>query len=90
MQGVTKTGFEYQIDERILTDWRFTLALTKCQKSQGMAQLEGAQDMVRLMFGEEGLEKLMNHIAGQNDGFVPAEAVMGTVQEIFESQIPKN
>ena len=90
MQGVTKTGFEYSIDERILTDWRFTIALTKCQKSEGMTQLEGAQDMVRLMFGEDGLNKLMDHLAGLNDGFVPAEAVMATVQEIFETKIPKN
>lgn len=89
MQGTTKSGFEFNIDDRILTDWRFTMALTKCQK-EGMAQLEGCQDMVRMMLGEEGLEKFMKHIADQNDGFVPANVVMSEIQEIFESKIPKN
>ena len=90
MQGKTKSGFAYDIDDRILTDWRFTMAITKCQNSEGIKQLEGAQEMVRLLFGDEGFSKFMEHIASQNDGFVPAEVVMAEVQEIFESKIPKN
>lgn len=90
MQGKTKSGFEYSIDDRILSDWRFTMALTKCQKSDGIKQLEGAQDMVRLMLGDEGLEMFMNHIAEHHDGFVPADVVMSEIKEIFENAIPKN
>jgi hypothetical protein len=90
MQGKTKSGFAYEIDDRILTDWRFTEAIAKCQHSEGMKQLEGAHEMVRLMFGADGFEKFMNHIASQNDGFIPAEVVMAEVQDIFESKIPKN
>lgn len=89
MQGTTKSGFAYEIDDRILTDWRFTLALTKCQKGENLKQLEGMQEMVSLMFGDK-LEDFMNHIAKQNDGYVPAEAIMADVQDIFESKIPKN
>lgn len=90
MQGKTSTGFKYDIDDRILTDWRFTMALSKCQKGKGMDQLAGAQEMVSLMLGEDGLSDLMNHISEKNDGFVPAEAVMAEVKDIFESKIPKN
>jgi hypothetical protein len=90
MQGKTRTGFEYNIDDRILTDWRFTIALTKCQNGKGMDQLAGAQEMVSLMLGEEGLERMMKHISDNNEGYVPAEAVMAEVQDIFESKIPKN
>lgn len=90
MQGKTRTGFEYNIDDRILTDWRFTMALTKCQNGKGMDQLAGAQEMVSLMLGEEGLERMMKHISDNNEGYVPAEAVMAEVQDIFESKIPKN
>ena len=90
MQGITSTGFEYDIDDRILTDWRFTMALSKCQNGKGMDQLTGAQEMVKLMLGEDGLSDLMNHISEKNDGFVPAEAVMAEVKDIFESKIPKN
>lgn len=90
MQGETRTGFKFDVDDRILTDWRFTMALTKAQNGKGMDQLAGAQEMVSLMLGEEGLEEMMKHVADQNDGFVPAEAVMAEVQDIFESKIPKN
>lgn len=90
MQGKTSTGFKYDIDDRILTDWRFAMALSKCQNSKGMDQLAGAQEMVSLMLGEDGLSDLMNHISKKNDGFVPAEAVMAEVKDIFESKIPKN
>lgn len=89
MQGKTRSGFEYDIDDRILKDWRFINALTKCQNSEGMKQLEGMQEMVNLLFGNK-LEDFMKHIAEQNDGFVPSEAIMADVQDIFESKIPKN
>lgn len=90
MQGKTKTGFEFDIDDRILTDWRFTMALTRCQNGRGIDQLAGAQDMVSLMLGEDGLDRMMKHISENNEGYVPAEAVMAEVQDIFESKIPKN
>ena len=90
MTGKTKSGFKFNIDDRILTDWRFTMALTKAQNSEGLEQLQGAQQMVALMLGEEGQAKLMEHIAKKNDGYVPAEAVMKEVQDIFESKTVKN
>ena len=89
MQGTTKSGFTYEIDDRILTDWRFVEALEECQSGSGMAQIKGAKDMVRLMFGDK-YNEFMKHLAEKNEGFVPAEAVMAEVQEIFESKIPKN
>lgn len=90
MEGKTRTGFKFNVDDRILMDWRFTMALTKCQNGKGIDQLTGAQEMVSLMLGEEGLAKLMEHISKKNDGYVPAEAVMEEVKDIFESKIPKN
>ena len=90
MEGETKTGFKYNVDDRILTDWRFTLALTKCQNGKGIDQLAGAQEMVSLMLGNDGLNELMEHISKNNEGYVPSEAVMAEVKDIFESRIPKN
>ena len=89
MQGITKSGYKFDSDDRILTDWRFTTALTKCQKSEGVKQLEGMTDMVNLLFGDK-LDEFVKHIAEQNDGYVPTEAIMADVQDIFESKIPKN
>lgn len=90
MQGKTKSGFEYDVDDRILKDWRFTLALTKCQKGEGLEKLQGAQDMIELMLGKKGAEQFIAYIAEQHDGYADSEVVLSEVKEIFESKIPKN
>jgi hypothetical protein len=89
MQGETKSGYKYEIDDRVLKDWRFVEAITEADKGKGVAQLEGARKMIHLMFGED-YDRFMEHIANQNDGFVPAEAVIAEVKEIFENSTPKN
>lgn len=89
MQGETKSGFKYEIDDRVLKDWRFVEAITEADKGKGVEQLVGARKMIHLMFGDD-YDKFMEHIAEQNDGFVPAEAVMAEVKEIFENSTPKN
>ena len=89
MQGETKSGFKYEIDDRVLKDWRFVEAITEADKGKGVAQLEGARKMIHLMFGED-YDKFMEHLAAQNDGYVPSEAVMAEVKEILESNTPKN
>ena len=89
ISGTTRSGFEYTVDERILTDWRFTMALTKTQNGKNeLEQIAGAQEMVVLMLGKEGVEALTSHIAEANDGFVPADAVMNEVKEMLENAKP--
>ena len=85
MQGITKSGFEYNIDERILTDWRFTSTAAKVESGSAIEKVGAAQKMVELMLGEEQLGRLMDHIASQNDGFVPTDEVMNTAKEIIEA-----
>lgn len=89
MQGITKSGYKYEIDDRVLKDWRFVEAITVADSGKGVEQLAGARKMIHLMFGDD-YDKFMDHIAEQNDGFVPAEAVMAEVKEIFENGTPKN
>lgn len=94
MTGKTKTGFKYEIDDRVLNDWRFVNALARAQggvdNDDKMDQLRGSLEMVNLMFGKEGEAKLMEHIAKTNDGYVPTEAVMNEIKDIFESKQVKN
>ncbi len=84
MQGITKSGFEYDVDERILTDWRFTTIAAKAESGTAVEKISAAQKMVELMFGEEQLGRLMDHIASKNDGFVPMEAVSNITKEIID------
>ena len=89
MQGTTKSGYVYDIDDRIFTDWRFTSALSQIQHKESTKQLDGMHKMVELLFGDK-FEEFMSHIAEQNDGFVPTEAIMADVQDILVNKIPKN
>lgn len=90
MQGTTKSGYQYNIDDRILKDWRFVTALTKCQQSKTpFDSLEGVQEMTRLLFGDK-FDEYMQFISSRNDGFCPSEVIMEEVKGIFESAALKN
>lgn len=90
MQGTTRSGYKFDIDDRILKDWRFVAALTKCQKkSDQFDGLEGIMEMTKLLFGKK-YDEFINFIASKNDGYCPAEVIMSEVQDIFESAVPKN
>lgn len=83
MTGKTKSGFEYECDESILSDWRFVMAVSKTQSGKDLERLAGAGEMVQLLLGADGYEKLMRHISDRNQGRVPAEAVMAETAEIM-------
>lgn len=90
MKGTTKSGFEFKIDNRILKDWRFVSALTKCQQSKTeFGKLEGIQEMVVLIFGDK-YEEYLKYVASKNDGFCDSDAIMADIKEIFESVNSKN
>lgn len=90
MTGKTKTGFEYDIDDRILTDWRLTTAIVETRDKDDFKKLKASQQIAKLLLGEDGLDALLEHVAGQNEGFVPTEKFMGELQDIFETQKVKN
>ena len=85
MQGITKSGYRFEIDDRILKDWRFVTALTKCQTSKDeFSKLSGLQEMAKLLFGDK-FEDFMDFIASKNDGFCPSDVIMNEITEIFQS-----
>lgn len=81
----TKSGFDAVVDPRILSDWRFTMAISKTNSESDLDKLAGVQEMATLLLGKEQLERLMAHIAAKNDGYVPSEVVVAEVREILES-----
>lgn len=81
----TKSGFEYQVDPRILTDWRFTMAVAKTQNGKDMEKLAGLEEMATLLLGDEQYSKMMQHISERNQGFVPADKVIAEMTDIMEA-----
>ena len=90
MTGKTQTGYEYEIDERILSDWRLTKAIVDTQDKDDIKKLRAAEEIAVLLLGEDGESALLRHVADQNDGFMPTDKVMAELMDIVKSQKIKN
>ena len=87
--GKTSTGFEYNYDKRILTDWDYItlLRVMLSEKSKSSEKLEATQKIFIILLGEEQTEQLVSHVRKFNDGFAPVEALVTEFKEIIA---PKN
>lgn len=90
MKGKTKSGFEFNIDERMLEDWRVVDAIGLSESDDPSEQIKGARTLVDLILGKEK-QKLIDFIAKKNNGYVPATAMTAAIAEIItESKEIKN
>lgn len=90
MQGTTKSGYQYNIDNRILKDWRFVMALSNAQKSKSQFEkLESVLEMTKILFGDT-YDAYLEYIASKNDGYCDSDVIMEEIKEIFESAAIKN
>lgn len=87
MVGKTKSGFKYNIDERIKSDWRMLEAIADSESSDASIQLKGVNNLVNLLLGEDK-DKLIEHVKKNNDGFVPTMAVMAEITDMLEGNKP--
>lgn len=83
MQGKTKSGFKYVIDERIKEDWRLLQAITDSESEDASVQLKGVSNLVNLVLGKNK-EAFFKHISDNNDGYVPTTVVMAEITEMLE------
>ena len=86
MNGVTKTGFEFEIDERKLSDYRLLSALGKvtsedCPETQKMSAIV---EMTEFILGDEK-NALLEHVSSLNNGFCPIKAVEEEIGDIIIS-----
>lgn len=47
VEGKTKSGFKYKIDERIQSDWRLVKAIADSQNENPGTKLQGTVDMIK-------------------------------------------
>lgn len=83
--GTTKSGFDYTIDKRCLTDWKFVDLSTRAmdKRLSDFERLSVTREMLDFVLGVEQCEALENHIRANNDGFAPIDVYMGEVEEII-------
>lgn len=82
IEGKTKSGFKFKIDERILNDWRLVDAIGLSESDDASEQIRGVRNLVQLVLGDQA-DALKKHIADNNDGFVPMEKMTDVITEII-------
>lgn len=84
LEGKTKSGFKFKIDEKLMDDWRLLKYIALSESSDPSDQLRGASNLVSLLLGDQE-PALMEFIAKKNKGYVPATAVTEIMTEILTS-----
>lgn len=75
MKILTKTGFECEVNEEKLKDWRFVKTNAKLAKASSDVDILTLMDAcIDILLGEEQAEKLYDHIA-KDTGIVNYEVV---------------
>lgn len=83
MKITTKSGFKFDMDERILEDWRVIKAIGRADNSGNPEEMiAGTIDLVKLIFGAEE-DRLVKHIQDKNDGFVPMSVLKDEINSVF-------
>lgn len=84
IEGKTKSGFKFAIDERIGKDWRLITNISLVENGDSSDQLKGTTEIVHLLLGKNE-QKFMEHIAKKNEGYVPIEAVIDELRDIISA-----
>lgn len=82
IEGKTKSGFKFKVDERITTDWRLLEAIALSENEDANLKIKGTIELINLILGKDA-DKLKAHIAKKNDGFVPIEKINDEIVEIM-------
>lgn len=84
IEGKTRTGFKYKVDERILKDWRIVSCISMVESSDPSSQIKGTTELVKLLIGENE-DAFIKHVQKKNDGFVPIDAITNELVDILTS-----
>lgn len=80
IQGKTKSGFEFEIDERAMDNMELVDALAEASDEDPIS----VSRVVKLFLGEKLRKRLYDHLRDEK-GRVPVSAVNNEVSEIFEA-----
>lgn len=82
IEGKTKTGFKFKVDERVLNDWRLITNIELAESEVLTDKVKGVTALVHLLLGDNE-QKLMEHIAKKNGGFIPTDAIINELASII-------
>lgn len=84
VKGTTKSGFDFEIDERLAEDYRFIEAviIADDNESTDLEKLKAVFNICDFVLGKDK-DAFIEHIKKNNDGFVPLTIVKDEVAEII-------
>lgn len=84
IKGKTKTGFAFEIDERVKNDWRLISNIALAESDNISERVKGTAALVSLLLGKNE-KKFMEHISKINDGYIPMDAVMNELVDMIQN-----
>ena len=93
VKGKTKSGIQFQLDERIKDDTRFLFYLTMMNSDNIDVVEKGKHviNMLKLIFGtEEGVLQFMDAVAAVNDGVCDTTTMLSELSDMFDALDAKN
>lgn len=92
MKGKTKSGIEFELDERIKDDTRFMMLLVKMKRAKEATETaEAMYDLFNLIFGsDEGTYTFMTEVANKHDGVCSADNMLVELTDMLDTLKAKN
>ena len=91
IKGETSSGFEFEIDERILKDWGFIKKLSKLKELEDNSEsmevdfINIMADIENIIFVDKG-KAFEEHIAKKNEGMMPVDIVLKELLEVIKGK----
>ena len=83
MKIKTKSGFECNVNERRLKDWRYVKAAAKLSSNNESEIVEALTFAVPFLLGEDGEAELMKHVEDE-EGVVDSEKMVAEYIEVTQ------
>ena len=93
IEGKTKSGIQFKLNEEIKNDARFLYYLSKFQNKDIPVeeQSKNLMGMLALIFGDdEGVINFMNAVASKNNGVCDVKTMLKEMNEMFDALNIKN
>ena len=88
--GKTKSGYAFEYDDRILTDWEFVQQLSITQSGSDVEKIAASTKVVELLVGKDKMDELVAHVRKHNDGFAPVESIVAEFTDMISGKNAKN
>ena len=93
VNGTTKSGIKFKLDDRVKDDARFLYYSVKAQdpEAEPMDQVRAMMKILEIIFGsDDGVITFMDAVANAHDGVCGAEELMAELSEMLDAIKAKN